>query len=117
LIASETVAEHVNEQDLSLGRIYPPLSEIREVSIKIAVKILEYAYKESECWLYSIGKGVTNCFLLGIATVYPKPKDLRRYVEEQQYNYNYEPSLPNLWPWPKAPYIKTKPMEPTKLKA
>lgn len=49
LIASETVADHVNEQDLSLGRIYPPLSEIREVSIKIAVKILEYAYKESEC--------------------------------------------------------------------
>ncbi|KAH1021947.1 hypothetical protein HUJ04_011430 [Dendroctonus ponderosae] len=53
----------------------------------------------------------------GIATVYPKPKDLRRYVEELQYNYNYEPSLPNLWPWPKAPYIKTKCMEPTKLKA
>ncbi|XP_066247137.1 NADP-dependent malic enzyme [Euwallacea similis] len=99
LLASETVADHVTEEDLALGRIYPPLSEIQEVSIKIAVKILEYAYKER------------------IATVYPQPKDLRRYVEEQQYNYNYEPSLPNLWPWPQAPYIKTRPMEPIKLKA
>ncbi|ENN74729.1 hypothetical protein YQE_08696, partial [Dendroctonus ponderosae] len=83
LMASETVADCVTEDDLKNGRIYPPLGEIQEVSIQIAVKILEYAYKE----------------------------------QELQYNYNYEPSLPNLWPWPKAPYIKTKCMEPTKLKA
>ncbi|ENN82708.1 hypothetical protein YQE_00923, partial [Dendroctonus ponderosae] len=48
LIASETVAECVTEDDLKNGRIYPPLGEIQEVSIQIAVKILEYAYKERE---------------------------------------------------------------------
>ncbi|CAG9765260.1 unnamed protein product [Ceutorhynchus assimilis] len=99
LLASETVAENVTEDYLAKGRIYPPLNEIPEVSVQIAIKILEYAYKER------------------IATVYPKPKDLRRYVEDQQYNCSYEPSLPNLWAWPKTPYMKTKPLEPTKLKA
>ncbi|XP_030761982.1 NADP-dependent malic enzyme [Sitophilus oryzae] len=97
LIAAETVAENVSEDDLSKGRIYPPLRTIREVSVQIAIKIIEYAYKER------------------IATVYPKPEDLRRYVEERQYNHNYEPSLPQLWQWPKGPYIKTRPMEPAKL--
>ncbi|XP_050308394.1 NADP-dependent malic enzyme [Anthonomus grandis grandis] len=99
LIASHTVAENVTEDDLGKGRIYPPLRDIHEVSIQIAIKILEYAYKER------------------LATVYPKPKDLRRYVEEQQYNFNYEPSLPNLWPWPKAPYIKTKSLSATSIKS
>ncbi|KAF7281299.1 hypothetical protein GWI33_004881 [Rhynchophorus ferrugineus] len=97
LLAAETVAENVSEDDLSKGRIYPPLRTIRDVSIQIAIKVVEYAYQER------------------IATVYPKPRDLRRYVEDQQYNHNYEPSLPQLWPWPKEPYIKTRPMEPTKL--
>lgn len=45
-MASETVADCVTEEDLKNGRIYPPLGEIQEVSIQIAVKILEYAYRE-----------------------------------------------------------------------
>ncbi|CAH1176376.1 unnamed protein product [Phaedon cochleariae] len=99
LIASETVAESVSEDDLARGSLYPPLSSIKECSVNIACRILEYAYQER------------------IASVYPKPKDMRKYVESHQYNYNYEPSLPQTWQWPNPPYIKTKPMEPIKLKA
>ncbi|CAH1286657.1 unnamed protein product [Diabrotica balteata] len=99
LIASETVANNVSDDDLKRGSLYPPLGSIRECSMQIACEILEYAYKER------------------IASVYPKPKDMRKYIESHQYNYNYEPSLPQIWPWPNPPYIKTRPMEPTKLKA
>ncbi|KAJ8980795.1 hypothetical protein NQ317_004797 [Molorchus minor] len=99
LIASHTVAKHVSDEDLAKGSLYPPLSSIKDCSMQIACNILEHAYQER------------------IASVYPKPKHMREYVESQQYNYNYEPSLPPTWQWPNPPYIKTKPMEPTKLKA
>lgn len=46
LIASETVADNVSEEDLARGSLYPPLSAIKECSMQIASKILEYAYDE-----------------------------------------------------------------------
>ena len=39
LVAARTLAELVTEEDFALGRIYPSLTRIREVSIKIAVKV------------------------------------------------------------------------------
>ena len=41
----QTVAESVSEKNLSEGRIYPRLKEIREISIKIAVKIADECYR------------------------------------------------------------------------
>lgn len=46
LIASETIAENVSDEDLNRGSLYPPLSLIRDCSIQIAIKILNYAYDE-----------------------------------------------------------------------
>lgn len=99
IIAAEVVANNVSDEDLAKGALYPPLGAIRECSLQIACKIMEYAYAER------------------MATVYPEPEDKRKFIESQLYNYNYEPSLPQYWAWPKAPYIKTRPLEPTKLKA
>ena len=39
LSAAEGLAEIVSDADLAVGRLYPPLSEIRHVSIKIATKV------------------------------------------------------------------------------
>ena len=50
------LAKLVTEEDLSLGRMYPPLSKIKNVSIKIATKVAEEAYKE------------------GMASTYPEPE-------------------------------------------
>ncbi|KAJ8961683.1 hypothetical protein NQ318_021282 [Aromia moschata] len=48
LIASDTVANNVSDEDLAVGRVYPPLSNIKECSIQIACNILEYAYAEGK---------------------------------------------------------------------
>ncbi|XP_067424763.1 NADP-dependent malic enzyme, mitochondrial isoform X2 [Emydura macquarii macquarii] len=39
LTTAESIAEEVTEENLAEGRLYPPLSTIRDVSFKIAVKI------------------------------------------------------------------------------
>lgn len=48
LISAQTIADHVTDEDLEMGSLYPPLSTIRECSIDIAVKIANYAYARSE---------------------------------------------------------------------
>ncbi|MBC8127376.1 MAG: NAD-dependent malic enzyme [Gloeobacteraceae cyanobacterium ES-bin-144] len=43
LVAARTLAEIVTLDDLALGRIYPPLTNIRDVSVKIAVAVAKEA--------------------------------------------------------------------------
>ena len=45
LSAAEALAEMVTDDDLAVGRLYPPLSEIRNCSVKIAAQIAQEAYK------------------------------------------------------------------------
>jgi malate dehydrogenase (oxaloacetate-decarboxylating)(NADP+) len=46
LKAAQTLASLVIEEDLSIGRIYPSLKRIREVSLKIAVEVAKESFKE-----------------------------------------------------------------------
>ncbi len=45
LAAARTLADQVSQTELDKGMIYPPLSNIREVSVNIAMAVAEYAYK------------------------------------------------------------------------
>jgi malate dehydrogenase (oxaloacetate-decarboxylating)(NADP+) len=56
---------------LRIGRIYPPLPRIREVSAVIAVAVAEVAYNR------------------GLATK-PKPDDLPGYIESLMYEPEYQ---------------------------
>jgi malate dehydrogenase (oxaloacetate-decarboxylating)(NADP+) len=47
------LANLVSEEDLKLGRLYPPLGDIKEVSLKIAAKIVEEAYKNGKHYVNS----------------------------------------------------------------
>jgi malate dehydrogenase (oxaloacetate-decarboxylating)(NADP+) len=43
LIAARTLADLLTKDDLALGRIYPSLTRIREVSVKIATEVAREA--------------------------------------------------------------------------
>merc|ERR1712098_661930 len=69
LSAAEGLADLVTPADLAVGRLYPPLSDLREISIKIAVKVAREAYRE------------------GSASTYPEPEDLDTFIRQQLYDY------------------------------
>jgi len=72
LIAAKALAAQVTKDDIDLGRIYPPLTKIREVSTKVAAKVAEYFYAEN------------------LATVEPQPKDKVSFIRSRQYDYRYD---------------------------
>jgi len=67
LLAAETLADQVSQEQLDTGCVYPPLSEIRSVSSQIAVAIVENAHET------------------GVATK-PKPTDMMAYVKSLMYD-------------------------------
>lgn len=83
LLAARIVADVVTDEDIESGRVYPPLKKVKDCSFDIAVKIVEYAYKN------------------GIASVYPEPKDYEAFIRKQMYDYAYDCPLPALYHWPK----------------
>lgn len=46
IVAAETVAQNVTEDDLSLGALYPPINTIRSISIAIAKAVMINAIKQ-----------------------------------------------------------------------
>lgn len=71
LTASEAVAEQISEEDFSKGLIYPPIKNIREVSVNVAVKVAEEIFKS------------------GLARV-KKPKDIRKFIKSKMYEPVYK---------------------------
>ena len=61
LILASTSSCHFQD-DFEVGRMYPDLTRIKEVSIKIATKVAEEAYKE------------------GMAATYPEPEDKEAHI-------------------------------------
>ena len=73
----------MTDDHLKEGRVYPPLQQVREVSLKLAVRVAEYAYE-------------TNA-----ASRYPRPGDLEKFVSSRMYDYTYESFDPQFYDWPK----------------
>jgi malate dehydrogenase (oxaloacetate-decarboxylating)(NADP+) len=70
-VAAKALAKEVTEDDLASGCIYPPLTQIRDVSAVIAAAVAEVAYER------------------GLATV-ERPDNLLDYMKSRQYEPNYE---------------------------
>lgn len=60
-------------------------------------------------------KLTTISVFAGLASTYPEPTNVRQWLEDQLYNFNYESSMPITWKWPKAAPMKTRELIPTKL--
>ncbi|KAG5445743.1 NADP-dependent malic enzyme, mitochondrial [Clonorchis sinensis] len=87
--AAQSLAEQVTEVDLQQGRVFPPLCNIREVSLKIAESVAASAYQHDICQLY------------------PKPKDLRQYLLGNMYEPDYVDLTPELYDWPPEAFGST----------
>ncbi|XP_061060033.1 NADP-dependent malic enzyme, mitochondrial isoform X1 [Eubalaena glacialis] len=83
LLTAEQIAQEVSEQHLSQGRLYPPLSTIRDVSLRIAIKVLDFAYKHN------------------LASYYPEPKDKEAFVRSLVYTPDYDSFTLDSYTWPK----------------
>ncbi|CAF0732875.1 unnamed protein product [Brachionus calyciflorus] len=89
LIAAESLSEQVSEEDLSTGRIYPPMKQIQDVSVKIATEVSKYYYS------------------VGMASLYPKPECLETHIRNQLYDTTYQSYVPSTWSWPEE-HLKPK---------
>ena len=70
LAAAKTLADQVSQRSLDAGTLYPPLADIRRVSLEIAIAVAEKAY---EC-------DVAN---------EPRPNDLRAFIQSKVYDPRY----------------------------
>jgi malate dehydrogenase (oxaloacetate-decarboxylating)(NADP+) len=70
-VAAKTLASLVTEDDLAMGRVYPDLQRIREVSVHIAVAVAEVVF----------ARKLTNM---------KHPKDIAAYVKAQMYQPEYQ---------------------------
>ncbi|XP_041844574.1 NADP-dependent malic enzyme [Melanotaenia boesemani] len=82
LTAAEALALLVTEKDLAEGRLYPPLSSIRDVSFKLAVRIMEYAYEHK------------------MATLRPEPSDKGAYIRSLSFSTDYDEFAVDSYNWP-----------------
>jgi len=84
LSSAEALADLVTEDDLKVGRMYPPLSTLRDCSIKIAAQVAKDAYADKT------------------ASTYPEPEDKEAFIRLQLYDYNYDgvSALPARYAWP-----------------
>jgi malate dehydrogenase (oxaloacetate-decarboxylating)(NADP+) len=71
LTASEAVAEQITQEDFNNGLIYPPIKNIRKVSINVAVKVAEEIFRS------------------GLARV-KKPKNIRKFIKSKMYEPVYK---------------------------
>eukprot|EP00927_Polykrikos_kofoidii_P012830 TRINITY_DN15564_c0_g1_i1.p1 TRINITY_DN15564_c0_g1~~TRINITY_DN15564_c0_g1_i1.p1 ORF type:complete len:1142 (-),score=177.17 TRINITY_DN15564_c0_g1_i1:55-3123(-) len=72
LEAAKELASYVTAEQLDQGRIYPSIANLREVSLNVAARTAECAYK------------------MGLAMLKPKPNDLRAFIQEAMYVPEYD---------------------------
>ncbi|CAF0746727.1 unnamed protein product [Rotaria sordida] len=82
LIAAQKLGSLVSEDDLSNGRVYPPIPKTHEVTVKIAAHLAEHLYATKKAWNY------------------PEPDDKEEFIRMQLYDTSYEYFGPKTWKWP-----------------
>uniref|UniRef100_A0A667GZV0 Malic enzyme n=1 Tax=Lynx canadensis TaxID=61383 RepID=A0A667GZV0_LYNCA len=84
LEAAKALANQLTDKELAQGRLYPPLADIQEVSINIAIKVTEYLYANK------------------MAFRYPEPEDKAKYIRERIWRSEYDSLLPDVYDWPES---------------
>lgn len=82
LLAAESLSKQVSQSDLDSGRLYPPLKDIPEVSVKIACDISKWYYEN------------------GHATLHPRPANMEEHIRDNVYDTTYTSYATKTWHWP-----------------
>lgn len=110
LVSAEKLASLVTDADLEIGSLYPPLETIRDCSLKIAVEVMDYAYKNGtgyiQCLMIREFDRFSNFFLsfflfVGLASVRPEPGNKEEFIKSQTYDLSYPSAIPITYPWPR----------------
>ncbi|CEF64616.1 NADP-dependent malic enzyme, mitochondrial [Strongyloides ratti] len=88
LLAAKEVANCVSEERLESGLIYPSIEDVKEISIKIALRIGEACYKDS-----------TAC-------LYPEPLEKELFIRSKIYSPEYDDIIYRTYDWPKEDTLK-----------
>uniref|UniRef100_A0A5F9CAV1 Malic enzyme n=1 Tax=Oryctolagus cuniculus TaxID=9986 RepID=A0A5F9CAV1_RABIT len=80
----KALTSQLTDEELAQGRLYPPLANIQEVSVNIAIKITEYLYANK------------------MAFRYPEPEDKAQYIKERIWRSEYDSLLPDVYEWPES---------------
>jgi malate dehydrogenase (oxaloacetate-decarboxylating)(NADP+) len=72
IVASRALSEHVLESELEAGLVYPRIARIRDVTLHVASKVMEYFYS------------------VGLTNYHFEPKDKLAFLRDIQYDYNYD---------------------------
>lgn len=78
----QLLADMVDDKNLAMGLVYPPLSRILQVSTDLAIGLMKFAYKHQ------------------LAYHYPEPEEKRKFVESYQYDMTYKSFEPATYDWP-----------------
>lgn len=79
IYAAEELACLVTEEDYKVGRIYPELKNVYLYSIKIAKRVMEYAFKSK------------------LANLKPEPKDMEHFIRSHLYSLSYPQIVPTVY--------------------
>lgn len=71
LLAARNLADQVSDTDLDAGAVYPPLTDIRNISRKIAKVVVEYAYDHN------------------LARLMPRPDSIEKLITDYMYDPTY----------------------------
>ncbi|KAB1256340.1 NAD-dependent malic enzyme; mitochondrial [Camelus dromedarius] len=84
LEAAKALTSQLTDKELAQGRLYPPLANIQEVSLNIAIKVTEYLYANK------------------MAFRYPEPEDKAKFIRERIWRSEYDSLLPDVYDWPES---------------
>jgi malate dehydrogenase (oxaloacetate-decarboxylating)(NADP+) len=70
LVAAKELSKQIKSSDFQVGSVYPQLTDLRSISLEIAIAVSSHLYD------------------LGLAQL-PRPNDLRKYIQQMMYDPTY----------------------------
>jgi len=85
LKAAQVTAAQVTDEEIAMGKVFPDLDRIRDVSIKVAAEVMDYFYSATS--------------QDSIASFMPEPLDKEAHIRARVYQTDYPDLSPEVYGW------------------